>query len=57
VDRLETTITPGNAASDRLFSSFGERHGASVERAVLFETAQFPDGHDAEVLYRIGPLT
>lgn len=55
---LETTITPGNTASERLFTSFGERHGATVTRDVLFETGQFPDGgHDPEVLYRIGPLS
>lgn len=56
VDRMETTITPGNDASHRLFTSFGERHGARVEREVLFDGVQFPDGHDPEVLYRIGPI-
>ncbi|MBQ1087565.1 diaminobutyrate acetyltransferase [Streptomyces sp. B93] len=55
---VETTITPGNTASERLFTSFAARHGARVEREVLFATDQFPDGpHDPEVLYRIGPLT
>ncbi|MBD0420914.1 diaminobutyrate acetyltransferase [Streptomyces sp. NPDC052309] len=55
---METTITPGNTASERLFTSFAERHGARLERTVLFDTALFPDGpHDPEVLYRIGPLT
>lgn len=54
---VETTITPGNTASERLFTSYAARHGANVEREVLFETRQFPDGpHDPEVLYRIGPL-
>ncbi|MEU5085665.1 diaminobutyrate acetyltransferase [Streptomyces sp. NPDC021356] len=54
---VETTITPGNTASERLFASFAERHGARVEREVLFGTAEFPDGpHDPEVLHRIGPL-
>ncbi|MEU6225724.1 diaminobutyrate acetyltransferase [Streptomyces sp. NPDC047042] len=64
---LETTITPDNSASQRLFTSFARRHGASVEREVLFEADLFPsdpagpagpdDPHDPEVLYRIGPLT
>ena len=55
---VETTITPGNAASERLFTSFAERRGAALERKVLFDTSQFPDGpHDPEVLYRIGPLS
>ncbi|MEH0422291.1 diaminobutyrate acetyltransferase [Streptomyces sp. B21-083] len=70
---LETTITPGNTASERLFTSFAERHGATVEREVLFDAGLFPsepaepeephtrhglhDLHEPEVLYRIGPLS
>ncbi|MBD0842477.1 MULTISPECIES: diaminobutyrate acetyltransferase [unclassified Streptomyces] len=55
---VETTITPGNTASERLFTAFAERHGARLEREVLFGTGLFPDGpHDPEVLYRIGPLS
>ncbi|MGP4113795.1 diaminobutyrate acetyltransferase [Streptomyces sp. 4N509B] len=54
---VETTITPDNAASQRLFTSFAERHGAAVAHEVLFEAASFPeDGHEPEVLYRIGPI-
>ncbi|WP_432038798.1 diaminobutyrate acetyltransferase [Streptomyces cucumeris] len=54
---IETTITPDNTASNRLFTSFAERHGAPVEREVLFHGELFPDGgHEPEVLYRIGPL-
>ncbi|MET9389419.1 diaminobutyrate acetyltransferase [Streptomyces sp. NPDC006624] len=57
VTAVETTITPGNTASERLFTSFAERHGARLEREVLFDAGLFPDGpHDPEVLYRIGPL-
>jgi L-2,4-diaminobutyric acid acetyltransferase len=59
VYQLETTITPGNEASQRLFTSFGERHGALVQRQELFDETLFPKGqsHEPEVLYRIGPLT
>ncbi|OIJ62806.1 diaminobutyrate acetyltransferase [Streptomyces mangrovisoli] len=57
VTGVETTITPGNTASEQLFTSYAARHGARLERAVLFESDDFPDGpHDPEVLYRIGPL-
>ncbi|MFF3336077.1 diaminobutyrate acetyltransferase [Streptomyces sp. NPDC002888] len=57
VTSVETTITPGNTASERLFTSFAARHGAAVEQKVLFDRDQFPDGpHDPEVLYQIGPL-
>ncbi|MFI1508463.1 diaminobutyrate acetyltransferase [Streptomyces sp. NPDC020597] len=55
---VETTVTPGNTASERLFASYAERHGAGVTREVLFGSGLFPDGpHDPEVLYRIGPLS
>lgn len=58
ITSVETTITPDNAASDRLFTSYAERHGASLSREVLFDAGLFPDGpHEPEVLYRIGPLT
>ncbi|WP_317442624.1 diaminobutyrate acetyltransferase [Streptomyces collinus] len=58
ITRLETTISPGNTASERLFTSFAARHGADLTREVLFPAGLFPDGpHDPEVLYRIGPLT
>ncbi|GHH89238.1 L-2,4-diaminobutyric acid acetyltransferase [Streptomyces capitiformicae] len=54
---VETTITPGNTASERLFAAYAERHGAGIERTVLFEAGDFPDGsHQPEVLHRIGPL-
>ncbi|MFJ4776602.1 diaminobutyrate acetyltransferase [Streptomyces sp. NPDC088762] len=55
---LETTITPGNSASERLFASYAERHDAQLTREVLFKPGHFPEdgGHDAEVLHRITPL-
>ncbi|MFF9690969.1 diaminobutyrate acetyltransferase [Streptomyces sp. NPDC014623] len=54
---VETTITPDNAASDRLFTSFAQRHDVPLEREVLFDGALFPEGtHLPEVLYRIGPF-
>lgn len=58
ITAVETTITPGNTASERLFAAFAERHDADLEREVLFDAGLFPDGpHDPEVLYRIGPLS
>ncbi|MGW2699753.1 diaminobutyrate acetyltransferase [Streptomyces sp. NPDC001340] len=58
ITTIETTVTPGNTASERLFTSFAARHGADLAREVLFPADLFPDGpHDPEVLYRIGPLT
>ncbi|WP_208828038.1 diaminobutyrate acetyltransferase [Streptomyces ficellus] len=57
VHTVETTITPDNTASDRLFTSYAERRGASLEREVLFDGGLFPEGtHEPEVLYRISPI-
>jgi diaminobutyrate acetyltransferase len=55
VRSLETTITPDNEASIRLFSSFAEGRAARLVREPVFPAELFPDGHDAEVLFRIGP--
>lgn len=57
IDGIETTVTPDNTPSNRLFTSFAERHGAAVEKEVLFDAGAFPEsGHEPEVLYRIGPV-
>ena len=56
IARLETTITPGNAASVALFSSFAAARGAQIEREPVFPARLFPDGHETELLFGIGPL-
>ncbi|MFE4455206.1 diaminobutyrate acetyltransferase [Streptomyces sp. NPDC056796] len=56
LQRLETTISADNEASQLLFRSFAERHGAPLEREELFPARLFPDAHESEHLYRIGPL-
>ncbi|MGK2929573.1 MAG: diaminobutyrate acetyltransferase [Acidimicrobiales bacterium] len=55
-DHLEATVTPTNTASDTLFRRFGERHDAPVATEELFAEEHFPPGHEAEVLFRIGPF-
>jgi L-2,4-diaminobutyric acid acetyltransferase len=66
ITAVETTVTPDNTASDRLFTAYAARHGAGLKHEVLFDEALFPDdgpggeggeGHRPEVLYRIGPLS
>ncbi|GHF02590.1 L-2,4-diaminobutyric acid acetyltransferase [Amycolatopsis deserti] len=60
VRHLETTITPDNKASIRLFTSFAQRWGAQLECTELFGSDDFPDDgtrHEREDLYRIGPLS
>ena len=57
VTTLETTITADNAASQRLFASFAERHGANHSVGPLLTEAHFPDpGHGAELLHEISEL-
>jgi L-2,4-diaminobutyric acid acetyltransferase len=57
---LETTVTPDNTASRRLFAGYAERQGAELDRAVLFAADDFPGGegagHLAEELHRIAPI-
>lgn len=55
-DRMETTITPDNESSIRLFSSFARRHDTSIEREDLFGPDLLGDDHEPEHLYRIGPI-
>ncbi|QTX04136.1 diaminobutyrate acetyltransferase [Agromyces archimandritae] len=58
IHSLETTITDDNEASQRLFGSFARRwQDAAMTVDPLFEPAHFPDGHGAERLYEIGPIT
>lgn len=54
---LETTVTPDNQASIALFTAFAKRWKADLDRTPLFMASDFPDGHEPEDLYRIGPLT
>ena len=54
---FETSITPGNAASWRLFTGFATEHHADMVRSVMFEqTTHFHGAHETEHLVRIGPL-
>jgi L-2,4-diaminobutyric acid acetyltransferase len=60
-EALETTVTPDNTASGRLFAAYAARHGLPLEREVLFDGDLFPDASDGadhlpEVLHRIGPF-
>lgn len=54
---LETTITADNQASIKLFTAFARRWNAELTCEPLFTASDFPDGHEPEDLYRIGPLT
>jgi L-2,4-diaminobutyric acid acetyltransferase len=53
---LETTVTADNEPSIRTFAALAKRWQANLRRHELFGAEAFPDGHDAEFLYRIGPV-
>ncbi|WP_017973032.1 diaminobutyrate acetyltransferase [Actinopolyspora halophila] len=53
---LETTITADNSASINLFSALARDRGARLTTDELFTARMFPDAHEGEDLYRIGPL-
>lgn len=56
VTHVEATVTPDNVASQRLFEAFARRWDAPLERRELFGAELFGDGHESEMLFRIGPL-
>ncbi|GAA2408551.1 diaminobutyrate acetyltransferase [Actinomadura vinacea] len=53
---VEATVTPDNTASTRMFESFARGRGCALARSPLFGPEHFPEGHEPEVLFRIGPL-
>ncbi|GAA0786077.1 diaminobutyrate acetyltransferase [Marinobacterium sediminicola] len=57
VQYIETTITPGNVASETLFARVFAALSAPVERSMLFSRDEHFEGqHDDEMLYRAGPF-
>lgn len=55
---IETTITPDNDASWRLFRGVADGFGASMTQEVAFDRDRhFAGRHDTEMLVRIGPFT
>lgn len=54
---LETTVSPSNHASRRMFQGFAQRSGVPLRERVLFGRDCFADeDHEEEILFRIGPL-
>lgn len=54
---IETSITPSNQASAKLFRRFAAEHQAALTTSILFsKAAHFAGTHDDEVLFRIGPF-
>jgi L-2,4-diaminobutyric acid acetyltransferase len=57
VTQVETTITPSNTASRRLFERLAERHGAEIHTEEFIPGDALGEQHEAEVLHRIAPLS
>lgn len=53
---LEATVTPGNAASRALFSGLARDLKVGVVTSPWLSAADFPDAHEGEDLFRIGPF-
>lgn len=54
---LESTVTPSNTASRRLFRSVAEAHDTNCHVSEYLTEDHFPGGdHEAEEKFRIGPL-
>ena len=57
VERLETTVTPSNAASWAMFHSLARERGARCTRQPIFRAEDFgEETHEEEHLLRIGPI-
>ncbi|MEQ4617885.1 MAG: diaminobutyrate acetyltransferase [Corticimicrobacter sp.] len=57
VQALETTVSPDNRASRRMFEKLAAAQGAALNEQVLFRAADFGgDFHEEECLLRIGPF-
>ncbi len=57
ISYLETTITPDNEPSQRLFKSLAREWETELDVDILFEKDNhFGGRHESEELYRIGPI-
>lgn len=54
---LETSITPENEASIRLFSALAKNINTKITRSVMFDKSMhFQSAHETEYLFQIGPF-
>jgi L-2,4-diaminobutyric acid acetyltransferase len=55
---FEGTVNPSNYVSEKNYLAIAQMLGAECQRVVLFSEEDFDcDGHEAEVLFRIGPIS
>ncbi|MFZ0485525.1 MAG: diaminobutyrate acetyltransferase [Arenicellales bacterium] len=53
---LEASVTPSNKPSQSLFRAFARKWGVSCRKLPFFPSEFFPEPHEPEYLYRVGPL-
>lgn len=53
---LEASITPSNKPSQNLFRAFARKNGVPCRKLPFFPAEFFPEEHEPEHLYRLGPL-
>lgn len=57
VKYLETTVSPSNIASKRVFERFADKHGAGWHEEEFISREMFgSEAHEEEILFRIGPF-
>lgn len=56
VQYLEASVTPSNKPSQNLFRAFARKWGVSCRKLPFFPSEFFPEAHEPEFLYRVGPL-
>lgn len=56
VSYVEASVTPSNTASQNLFRAFARQSRTSCRRLPFFPSEFFPEPHEPEHLYRIGPI-
>jgi L-2,4-diaminobutyric acid acetyltransferase len=57
VKYLEGTVNPSNKVPKKNFVDLAKLFKTRLEKRVLFNEEDFEnDGHEAEILYRIGPI-
>lgn len=53
---MEASVTPTNTASRKLFRAVARDHGVDCQVSDFMLAEHFPDGHEPEELFRIGPF-
>jgi L-2,4-diaminobutyric acid acetyltransferase len=56
VHYLEASVTPSNKASQNLFRGFAKRSNTQCKKMPFFPSEFFPEPHESEHLYRVGPI-